>query len=436
MHLGNLNQDEGLKRVIGVPALTANAVNLTVGAGIFALPAVVAIHLGASAIFAYLVCAALMTLVLLCFISVGTKITTTGGAYAYVEAAFGPLAGFLTNTLFWLGFAIMADAAVANVLANNLALLIPTLSHPVNRAILLAILFGGLALLNCIGVKESSRFIFFVTLIKLIPLFLLISYGWFSIEPDNLKITEAPSVTKLGEGAILLFFAFGGGIEATLNATGEIKDPKRTIPRSFLLAILIVFFIYIAIQLVSQGVLGNELALHKEAPLAAVAEKLFGSYGMVLLVAATALSCFVLIAGDILVTSRLPYAAARDRLLPGYLAKLHPKYFTPYRSIIFYAAIGFIMSVSGGFRQLAILSSASLLLIYVGVIAASIKLRKVDPENSFSIPGGITVPIIALLATGWFLSHLALNEIISVVIFIGFFAGVYFIMKSGIERST
>jgi basic amino acid/polyamine antiporter, APA family len=421
--------DEGLKRVIGVRSLAVNAVNMTVGAGIFALPAVVALHLGPSGFWAYIICAILLSLIVLCFIEVGSKIVTTGGAYSYVEKAFGPLAGFLTNTIFWLGFAAMSGAAVANVMVDNLAIMVPALSTPVYRIVVLAALFGGLALLNIRGSKESSGFVFVITLVKLLPLLLLVGFGLAHVQVDNLRVTESPSLTSLGEGALILFFAFGGGAESTLSASGEIKDPKRTIPRGILLGVLFIVFIYMAIQGVAQGVLGDTLALQKEAPLAAVAEVIFGPKGVVLMTLAAAVSCFGLISGDQLVTSRMPYAAARDGLLPSVLARIHPRFSTPHYAIILYSFVGFLLAISGGFRQLAILSSAAILLIYVGVIAATIRLRNMKVENTYTNPGGITIPVLALLATGWFLSHLQMNEVVAVSIFLAFFTSVYFLMR-------
>lgn len=429
-------KEEGLKKVIGVKALTFNAVNLTVGAGIFALPAVIAVYLGASAFWAYIVCSVLLCLVLLCFIEVGSKVQGSGGAYAYIEAAFGPFIGFLANSLFWLGFTTMATAAVANVMADNLGIFFPFLMEQTYRIIFFALIFGGLILLNIKGSKESTGFVLIVTIMKLLPLILLVTFGIAHMQAQHFQITRHPSITELGQAALILFFAFGGGAETALSASGEIINPKHTIPRGMLFGVLIVFLIYLSVQMVAQGVLGDALPLEKEAPLAKVSEVVFGEYGIMLMVFAAAFSCFALISGDILVASRLPYAAAKDGLLPSFLSRLHPKFATPYNAIIAYALVTFLFAISGSFRQLAILSSASILLIYVGVIAATIKLRKIKVEGAFSNPGGIVIPVLALLATFWFLSNLALNEIMAALLFLLIFSGIYFFMNKNKEKES
>ena len=421
-----LNQPEGLKRAIGIRKLAVSGVNLTIGAGIFALPATVAGYLGAASIVAYALCALVLSSVLLCFIEIGSKLTSTGGVYTYVGLAFGPFAGFLTNMLF-VGFALGADAAVANVLVENLSVIIPALKNPIWNIGLLIFIFVGIALMNVFGIKQGIRLVEIITIAKVLPLVLLILIGALFISGENLSWPSANVFENFGEASLILFFAFGGGIEATLNATGEIKDPGRTIPRGVLLAALAVFFIYISIQFVAQGVLGSGLPAQGEAPLAAVAERIIGQSGTWFMVLGAAISCFGLISGDILATSRLPYAAARDGLLPKLMAKVHPRFATPYWAIIIYSAAGLILSLSGGFRQLAILSSAAILLVYVGVILAAIKLRKLKSNNSFTIPGGLIVHFFALGSTIWFLSHLSKTEVVATLIFISFFSIVYFL---------
>ncbi|HXR81782.1 MAG TPA: amino acid permease, partial [Saprospiraceae bacterium] len=136
-------EQESLKREIGVRALSLSIVNITVGTGIFVLPALVAENLGSAAILAYLVCGVLMFLIALCFAEVGSKVTTSGGTYAYIEKAFGPFAGFLANNIFWFGSCVISDAAVANALADTLKYFLPVLGNTYIRALFFMLLFGG-----------------------------------------------------------------------------------------------------------------------------------------------------------------------------------------------------------------------------------------------------------------------------------------------------
>jgi len=94
------NTGEGLKRVIGVPALAATVVNNTIGAGIYVLPAIVSVQMGAAGILGYLFCGAMLVAIMLCYMEIGGKVTASGGSYIYVETAFGPFAGFIVNWLF------------------------------------------------------------------------------------------------------------------------------------------------------------------------------------------------------------------------------------------------------------------------------------------------------------------------------------------------
>ncbi|KPL26618.1 MAG: amino acid permease [Bacteroides sp. SM1_62] len=427
----NSDNNEGLKRDIGVVGLGANVINSIVGGGIFVLPAIVAARLGSASILAYLICGILIILIMLCFAETGSRITVSGGAYAYVEAAFGPFAGFLTNSLFWFGFGILSDAAIANAMADILAIKIPWLNQQGYRALFFLVVFSGFAWVNIRGVKQGVQMVKINTLAKLIPLLVLITFGWFSTSSENLEWTAWPSTSDLGEISLILFFAFGGG-EIALNTSGEIKNPRRTVPYGILVGIAIVIVLYILIQTVSLGVLGSALSDHEGAPLVAVAEKLMGNFGATLIIVGSAVSIFGAISGDILGYPRLLFAGSRNGLLPRFLSHVHNRFATPYWAIIIYTVIVFIFSITGGFKQLAIISSAALLTIYLGVVLATIKFKLRNHskgDGTFRIPGGLVIPVLALIAIVWFLSHLARNEALGIALFLGILSVVYFIMR-------
>ena len=128
--------NEGLKREIGVWGLVANSINIIVGAGIFILPVLIAERLGTASIWAYLICGLLMVFIMLCFTEAGTIITRTGGAYSYIEDAFGKYAGFLTTNIFIFGAALMATAAVANGLVGTLAYFLPIFKVAMGQGII------------------------------------------------------------------------------------------------------------------------------------------------------------------------------------------------------------------------------------------------------------------------------------------------------------
>ena len=425
------NTDEGLRRVVGVPGLAATVVNCTIGAGIYALPAIVGIQMGAAGILGYLVCSVMLAAIMLCYVEIGSRVTASGGSYAYVEAAFGPFAGFIINWLFFLGWGILGSAALMNVIADTLSVLFPIFSNPLIRAFLFFILLGLMVLINVRSAKNSLRFIQFITIIKLIPLLAIIIFGFSHVKTSNLHWEHLPSLKSFGDTALILFFAFAG-FETSLNVSGEIKNPKRTIPAGILLGGALLLIMYMLLQTVTQGVLGAQIGEFKDAPLAAVAQKIVGPIGATILVVAAIISCLGTTSGDVLASPRLLFAGAKDGLFPKFLAKVHPRFATPYLAVITYAALIFIFSISGGFKQLAILASCAILVIYLAVILAMIKLRmkkEEDAEKTFKVPGGLIIPFVGIASIIWLLSHLSTKEILSTIIFIAVICAIYFAMK-------
>src|SRR5437762_6534195 len=164
--------DEQLVRGIGISALTANIISSTIGAGIFVLPAAMALSLGPAAPLAFIACAIAMVLFVTCFAIAGSRVSLTGGLYAYVEVAFGRYVGFLAGVLYGLT-ALGAVAGVVNVLVNSMAIAVPALANPVMRVVIMLIVYGSLVVINIRGVRAGAGAVTIVPVAKVLPLLLL-----------------------------------------------------------------------------------------------------------------------------------------------------------------------------------------------------------------------------------------------------------------------
>jgi amino acid transporter len=425
----DINEDEGLKREIGLWGLVSNSINIIIGAGIFILPVIVAEKLGTGSVWAYLICGILMILIMLCFAEIGTMITRTGGAYSYIETAFGKYAGFLTTNIFIFGAAVMANAAVANGLADTIAYFIPQFNLQWVRILFFGLIFGGLAFLNVIGIRKAILIVKLNTIAKLVPLLMIGFLGWFFLVPLGNPVYVANTSGDFGEISLILLFAFVGA-ETALNVSGEIKNPKKNIPKGIMLSIFIVVVLYILIQLTVQGILGSSITDYRNAPLAEAGRRMFGPVGLTIVLVGASFSMFGNISGMVLNMPRILFAAARDKVLKSEaLAAVHPRFNTPHISIIVYASLGFIFASAGEFKQLAMLSSASYLLIYLGVILSLIRFRlsKQGDAVAYRVPGGYIIPVISILTIIWVLSNLPLRELWAMLIFILILTVVYFI---------
>ena len=204
--MANTEKSEGLKRVVGITGLSLNIINITVGAGIFVLPAIVGIELGGFSIFAYIFCGVMMATIMLCYAEIGTRVTNSGGSYAYVEAAFGDLAGFIVNWLTVFGWSILGSAALMNIVADSLSVIFPVFTITWVRALLFAVLLGFLLVTNIRGAKEGVAFIKVITIIKLLPLLAIVIFGFSFIESGNLNWENLPSLSTFSNSTLALAY--------------------------------------------------------------------------------------------------------------------------------------------------------------------------------------------------------------------------------------
>ena len=408
-------QDEGLVRAIGAGALGTNVFNMTVGAGIFVLPGVVAAEIGSAALLAYLVCAAAVGLVFLCYAEVGSRITRSGGSYAYIEEAFGPMAGFVASVLLWFGWGCLSGAAVLVTMTDMLAQVVPLLREPLARALFLVATVAVVAITNIRSVESGMKLYIFNTAAKLVPLLVLVLAGVFAIRGENLAFGAWPSAGSLGAASIILFFAFAGP-ETALSASGEIRNPARNVPLGLLLGMGSILALYLGLQMVAQGVLGSALAENTTAPLAAAATQVLGGWGAQMLLLGAVISIFANLSGDLLSTPRILFATARDGSLPAVLARVHPQHHTPHVAIAVYCTIMVLFALSGSFRVLATVASGCILTVYAGVVLSVMRLRVRDgmpSPDQFRMPFGFAIPMLALAVVAWLLFNLSREETIA-----------------------
>jgi APA family basic amino acid/polyamine antiporter len=267
------------------------------------------------------------------------------------------------------------------------------------------------------------------TIAKLLPLLLVITAGWFFTGKPDIQINGGNSLDDIGQVSLILLFAFVGA-ETALNVGGEIRRPEKTIPKGIMISIFVVVVLYVLIQVIVQSILGASITQHRDAPLAETARIMFGSAGAMLVIAGAAFSMFGNISGMVLNMPRILFASARDRVIPvKSLAEIHPIFRTPYISVIIYAALGFIFSSIGEFRQLAMLSSASYMLIYLGVVLSVVRFRIKEGGKFTGKLMGYLVPVASSIVIVWVLSKLPVNELTGMVIFILILSFIYFMIE-------
>jgi len=417
--------DGSLVRALGTWGLAANIVNITVGGGIFRLPAAAAAALGPAAPAAYLVCAAAMALIVLCFAEAGSRVSLTGGLYAYVEVAFGPLVGFLSGVMLWAGITA-ATAAVSSFFADALVALVPALGTGHGRAVTLVVILVALAALNVGGVRGASRFNVVMTVAKLLPLALLVVVGFASVKARNLAWHTTPATGDVARASAVLIFAFLG-VETALVPSGEVRDSSRTVPRAIFIAMTAVTVLYLAVQVVSQGILGPALAGQK-TPLAEAAAVVLGGPGRTLILVGSAISMFGYVSGMTLAVPRMLFAFGRDRFLPAPLASVHARFRTPYIAIAVQTLVVIGLAVSGSFEKLAIVANGSILLVYAACCLAVIELRRRKIQEGgtpFRVPFAAAIPVLAVLVIGWLLTSLTVGEWKALLVVIGVAVVVY-----------
>ncbi|MBU2675827.1 MAG: APC family permease, partial [Gammaproteobacteria bacterium] len=395
--------------------------------GIFALPGVAAEAAGLFSPWLFVICAVLIMTVVLSFARAASFFGDTGGPIVYVEEAFGNFAGFQAGWLYTFA-RIAALAANAHLMVTYAAWLWPALDAGVPRLSMISFVCVFLTFVNVIGVRGGMATIFAMTVLKLLPLSLIALVGLVHINPDVFVAPQIPEIEGIGGLILVLLYAFVG-FEAAVVPAGEVKSPQKSVPRSLIWTVAVISVLYFVIQLVSVSVVPDLGSTGR--PLAAVAEALLGAPGATLLVLGAVFSILGNISSMFITGPRMLYAMGRDGGLPSWFAVINTRFHTPVNSIVFMGVVGLALALSGGFVWLAAMSTVVRLIIYMATILALPRLKKNIGEQpgQFSLPGGMLIPVIALLLCLWLTMHASIKSWLTMLVFAAIGTVMYFLTR-------
>ncbi|HZF31092.1 MAG TPA: APC family permease [Gammaproteobacteria bacterium] len=391
-------------RAIGRLSLAGLVLNSIVGTGVFVLPGTVGRALGWPVMYAWVAAAAASAVMIFCFAEVASRFTQAGGAYLYGKVAFGPFAGI---QLAWLSYLVrcLTAAVQANLFTTYLAELWPgAAARPVEVAVTAAFI-GVHALVNVRGVGTGAKVSDVFAIVKILPLaaFGVLGILWLALgRAAAPAIASDPTLDGWLSSVVLLMFAYGG-FESALIPAAEAKDARRDAPFALLVGLALATLVYLAAQLAVLATLTEPAATDR--PLAASARVMLGTPGAVAITLAALLSVYGWMASNMLNVPRLTMAMAERGDLPAWFGKVHPRFRTPWISILLFAAVSLALALQAGLLENLSLSAVSRLLLYGSVCAALPVFRARERrgvradgvhEALFPVRGGVALAVIGV----------------------------------------
>ncbi len=393
-----------LRRDIGFFGAAFLVLNAVIGAGIFALPGKVALSAGLLSPWLFLVVGILFLSVILTFAELASYYDRTGGPVLYATDAFGPVFGFGTGWLMFLA-RMTAFAANANVMATYLASLWGFFGTDVARYAIITVVTLGLTWANVLGVKDGIRTMGVFTILKVVPLLLLVALGLQHVTGAVLLPADF-NIDNLGGTTLLLIYAYVG-FETIGVTAGETRNAKRTVPSALVRTVILTGILYFLIVLVFVSVIPSQA--YGSATLVDVGRSLAGHAGAIVITFAAVFSIGGNLASSMLAAPRIIFSLAENRLLPAWFARVHERYATPHNSIYAMGAMALVLALSSNFVELAIGSSVVRLLAYMICIAALPVIRRKAKASgggeSMRLPGGLAIPLLAMAICLWLVAQ-------------------------------
>lgn len=388
-------------------------INGIVGTGIFLLPNKAYSLIGTASLGVLLFDALLAGCMALCFAEVAGFFTRNGGPYLYAKHSLGDFFGYEVGVLKWI-VVMIAWATMAVGFATALGAAFPVLAGETMKDIIATAMIIILTILNIAGVNATKILSNIITISKLVPLIAFIVIGIFFVNGADFSPIFPGNEYQEGtfaSAAILLFFAYTG-FEAIAVAAEDMENPKKNLPRAIIVTMIIVSVLYMLILGISIGIMGTDLA-HTKAPIQDAFGMILGPAGAYFVLAGTLLSMGGINMAESFLGPRVCTSLAEDGMLPAALAK-RTAWNTPYVASIVTAVFSILLAWSGSFTTLAAISAVSRFTQYLPTCIAVIIFRKKwsDKERPYTIPFGLTIPIIAIVVSLWMLAQAQISQLI------------------------
>ena len=391
-----------LQKNLGAAAALSTVVGMVIGGGVFFKPQAVYEITGGGPGLGMIawVLAGIMTITAgLTAAEVSAAIPKTGGMMVYIEEIYGKKLGFLTGWMQSVLFFPATIAAISVMFGQQAAILLGNESLVIPMTVGVILLIG---VLNTFGSKTSGAIQTVSTVCKLIPLVLIIVFGFIKGDGNNPivqpLVAEGISPTGvIGQLLVAILFAYDGWINVGAIA-GEMKNPGKDLPKAIVGGLSLVMGVYVVINLAYLWVLpASELAKYA-SPASAVAEVLFGSIGGKIINVGILVSVFGCINGYLLTGPRITYTLGKQKTIPVIFGKLN-KNDVPANATLLMAVLSALYALSGQFNLLSDLAMFAVWSFYVLTFIGVMKLRKTKPqmERPYKVPLYPIIPIIAIV---------------------------------------
>lgn len=408
-----------LPRVIGLWSATAIVIGSMIGSGIFRSPAVVADRIGSpgNMLAVWVVGGVLALSGALSMAEVGSALPRTGGLFAFLKEAYGPLPAFLFGWSELVVIRGVSYAAVSITFAEYTYRMLGLDPASGSTRLVAAVTMALVATINIIGVRQSTRLVNATALARVLGLLLLIllafaiglpvTGGHFTTPASGVATTFRPAA--FGFALVGVLWSYDGWGDLS-RVGGEVQDPTRNFPRAVIRGTLIVTALYLGANLAYLAVLPIDAIRQSPLVAADVAERLVGSVGRVAIGAVVAISALGSLHTACLTAPRIFFAMAADGLFFRSVARVHPRYQTPYVAILLSITLGIVLVLSQSFAQLADSYVTAMVPFYaLGVGSIFVLRRRAEYRPSFRTPGYPVVPALFLITCGWLLTNAVLN---------------------------